>query len=175
MNNEENRRSVYKGLILYPLDNLSHRQAFELIQKNYRFKAILHDKDVDENGELKKPHLHVVLKTDSTLTNKNVADALGIDYNYIQCIVSLKGALDYLTHKYTKDKYQYSEEELLGDLQIFDNKTEEENSKFKELFQLCLQEKPKTMSQMIQLAVSHDLLEPLRKNSYIFTQWLKSK
>lgn len=175
MNSVENKRSVYKGLLLYPNEDETHKKALDIIQKNYRFKAITHDKDTDENGEIKKSHVHVVLKLDSTQPNKTVAENLGIKPNYIQVIVSLKGALDYLIHKYTPNKYQYDESELFGDLAIYDNKDENENTKFKELFKLCLQEQPKNLSQLITLANQNDLLEPLRKNSYIFTQWLKSK
>lgn len=175
MNSEENKRSVYKGLILYPNEDITHKQALDIIQKNYRFKAIVHDKDIDENGEIKKSHVHVVLKLDSTQPNKTVAQNLGLKTNYVQCIVSLKGALDYLTHKYSPDKFQYEDTALFGDLELYDSKDENENSKFKELFALCLQEKPQNLSQLITLASQNDLLEPLRKNSYIFTQWLKSR
>lgn len=174
MKNDENKRSVYKGLVLYPLEDFSHKQALVEIQKNYKYKAIVHDKDVDEFGKIKKSHVHVVLKLDSTMPNKTIADNLGITPNYVQCIVSLKGALDYLTHKYTQDKYQYSEEELFGDLEIYDSQAEKEDNKFKELFSLCYEQKPKNLTELIALACANDLLEPLRKNSYIFTQWLKS-
>lgn len=110
---DENKRSVYKGIILYPDYEETHKKAFDNIKKMYRYKAIIHDRDVDENGELKKSHMHVVLKLDSTQPNKTIADNLGIRSNYVQSIVSLKGALDYLTHKYSQDKFQYNESELL--------------------------------------------------------------
>lgn len=172
---DENKRSVYKGLILYPLEDETHKQAFIEIQKNYRYKAITHDRDTDENGELKKSHVHVVIKCDSTMPNKTIAENLGITPNYVQCIVSLKGAMDYLTHKYTSDKYQYDEADLLGDLEIYDNKAECEDSKFKELFDLCIKKEPRNLSDLICLASNNNLIEPLRKNSYLFTQWLKSR
>lgn len=110
---DENKRSVYKGIILYPNEDETHKKAFDNIQKMYRYKAIIHDRDVDENGERKKSHMHVVLKLDSTQPNKTIAENLGITTNYVQSIVSLKGALDYLTHKFSQDKFQYNESDLL--------------------------------------------------------------
>lgn len=83
-----------------------------IINNNFRFKAILHDRDINEYGEIKKAHYHYVIKLDSTQTNEWLANTLEITPNYIQKIISLKGALDYLTHKYSPNKFQYEEEEL---------------------------------------------------------------
>jgi len=52
--------------VLYPEDP-THAEAIEkLKQGGYNFAAILHDKDVyedgDHQGELKKPHWHIVLR-----------------------------------------------------------------------------------------------------------------
>lgn len=60
-----------------------------------------------------------------------------------------------------------------GDLEIYTDKNELEDSKFKELFKLCLEYHPRNLSELVAIAVENSLLEPLRKNSYIFTQWLK--
>ena len=127
-----NRRSIYKGLILYAEDE-KHKNAMQIIEKNYKYKAILHDRDTDENGEIKKPHFHYIIKCDNSCPNSTIATALGITENYIQVILSLKGAYDYLTHKYSKDKFQYSSSDLFGDLEIED--TDKDITDFVDLMQ----------------------------------------
>lgn len=169
----DSTRSVYKGLVLYPLEDMTHEKALQIIDKNFRYKAITHDRDTDENGELKKTHVHVVVKLDSTMTNAWLAEKLEIKENYIQKIYSLKGALDYLTHRYTPDKFQYDETDLIGDLELYDNKAECEDMKLKGLLDICFIKKPRDMRELIVLSSNAGMLEPLRKNSYLFTQLLK--
>lgn len=166
-------RSVYKGLVLYPLEDTTHEKALQIIDKNFRYKAITHDRDTDENGERKKSHMHIVIKLDSTMSNAWLADKLKIKENYIQKIYSLKGAIDYLTHRYTPEKFQYSDTDLIGDLEIYDNKAESEDMKLKGLLDLCFIKKPRDMRELIALASNNSMLEPLRKNSYLFTQLLR--
>lgn len=169
---KDNTRSVYKGLILYAED-LTHQKAMQIIKDNFKFKAILHDKDIDEKGELKKPHYHYIVKLDSTLTNSWLAKKLNIQVNYIQVIISLKGAYNYLTHKNNKDKFQYELSETFGDLEILTDKDDISNRDFKKLVYLMKTNHITTMKGLCQCAMDNDLLNTLRKNSYLFTQLLK--
>lgn len=74
---------------------------------------ILHDKDFDENGEVKTPHFHVVSRFScqfrkSTLINK-ISKYLNIPSNVVsvaKCQVLTK-SIRYLTHLDFKNKYQY--------------------------------------------------------------------
>lgn len=170
MNNEK-IRSVYKGLILYPSDN-THVKAMQIINNNFRFKAILHDRDITEEGELKKAHYHYVIKLDSTQTNEWLANNLGIKPNYVQKIISLKGALDYLTHKYTSSKFQYEDSELFGDLSL--RTDDNDDSDFVRLCQLIIDYKIHTFKELICLAEKEQLIATLRKNSYFISQMLKN-
>lgn len=164
-------RSVYKGLILYP-DDSTHVKAMQIINNNFRYKAILHDRDIDQNGEIKKAHFHYVIKLDSTQTNEWLSNTLEIKPNYIQKIISLKGALDYLTHKYTPDKFQYEEEELFGDLSL--RTDENDDSDFYRLASLIVDYKIHTFKELLPLCEKEKLLTTLRKNSYFYTQMLKN-
>lgn len=107
-------------LVLYP-DDPSHAAAVDLLQSGgYNFAGILHDKDpVDDNapdGELKKPHWHIVLRFKNAVWNTAVAKELGIAENYLQSCKSLDGALCYLVHYGNDEKYQYDFETTFGSL-----------------------------------------------------------
>ena len=58
---ESNFKSRSFCILLYP-DCSAHMDALNFIRQNYSYAAILHDKDLDDNGELKKPHFHVVIR-----------------------------------------------------------------------------------------------------------------
>lgn len=85
------------------------------------YRAIIHDKDIDENGEKKTNHCHIVIKLKdrkkaSTIANWfEIKDENGKNINtYIQTCENIQGAIEYLTHKNHKNKYQYKESEIFG-------------------------------------------------------------
>lgn len=108
--------------VLYPEDP-THASALDKLKSNgYSFAAILHDKDVYEDGEhqgeLKKPHWHVVLKFKNAVWNTSIAKELGVGSNYLETCKSLDDALLYLVHfGYENRKHEYNLEEVFGPLQ----------------------------------------------------------
>lgn len=75
----------------------------------------LHEFDLkNEEGELKKPHYHIILCY-SGPTTYNAVKALTVDElnsTIPKALDSVRGAYDYLTHKHDPDKFQYSEDEI---------------------------------------------------------------
>lgn len=72
-----------------------------------------HDKDVKADGELVKPHHHLILEfpntTTSTFPEQVVNRINGV--GCFQCI-SIKGSTRYLTHMDNPEKYQYPREDV---------------------------------------------------------------
>ena len=103
--------------VLYPEDE-THAACIEKLKTGgYNFAAILHDQDVNEDGELKKPHWHIVVKFPNAVWNEALAKELGITSNYLEKARSLDSALLYLVHFGYEDKYQYDLQEVFGSLQ----------------------------------------------------------
>ena len=107
--------------VLYPEDQ-THTQAMEKLKSGgYNFAAILHDKDVyedgDHKGELKKPHWHVVIKFPNAVWQNSLAKELGLTPNYLEQAKNLDSALLYLVHDGYEDKAQYELSEVFGPLQ----------------------------------------------------------
>lgn len=112
---EKNLRSRCYHLILYP-DNEEHVKMLDLIETNYNYAYILHDKDfIADTGELKKAHWHVILYFEHAKLLSALAEELQIAPNYIRTEELRKG-LFYLIHRNNKDKYQYSVSEVVGPL-----------------------------------------------------------
>jgi hypothetical protein len=76
--------------------------------------AILHDKDINDDGSIKRAHYHIVLdfsqtgKRLSTVLNL-LSDGLACDKNRISCLKVLTafGAIRYLVHMDDPTKFQY--------------------------------------------------------------------
>ena len=79
------------------------------------YAYIIHDKDVDSEGHLKAPHVHLALRFNNSYDTKHIAQWFDIQENYIS---KVKGKwvdmLKYLTHKNASDKYQYSDDEVVS-------------------------------------------------------------
>lgn len=114
----KNERSLYWNLILYPDEDISHKNALEYIQHHYSYAYIIHNKDIDQNGELKKPHVHCVIKFNNYRWKNAISEELNIPSNYLQKCNNLKSSLEYLIHFNEDDKTHYNINEVFGDLKI---------------------------------------------------------
>lgn len=115
-------RSRLYVAVLYPEDE-THVACIEKLNTNgYNFAAILHDKDVyedgDHKGELKKPHWHIVLRFKNAVWNTAVAKELGITANYLEACKDQDSSLLYLVHYGKEDKAQYDYEEVFGPMKL---------------------------------------------------------
>lgn len=114
MNNE---RSCSWAMVLYPSEDPSHKDAFDFIIKNYsKYAYIKHDKDVLDNGELKKEHYHFLVQFPNYRWRNAIANELNITPNYLEKVRNVENSLKYLIHFNNSDKYQYDIDEVQGTL-----------------------------------------------------------
>lgn len=74
----------------------------------------LHDSDRDPTGDLKKPHYHIILCYNNTVTGRMVKSLVDdLNQPIPMPIDSVKGLYRYFTHKDNPDKYQYSENDIM--------------------------------------------------------------
>lgn len=109
-------RSRVHMVLLYP-ENAEHLEVLENIKCNYDYASILHDKDTDDDGVLKKEHIHVIIRTQNATWNTALCNAIGLkEINLVQHIRNLDNALMYLVHFNEPEKYQYDIAEVRGNL-----------------------------------------------------------
>ena len=107
-----NKRFYNFILVIYEDDEL-FKQQFANLQINYSSIYICHDKDVDEEGELKKKHYHFIVKLKNAKTISALSKDTLVSENMIEPIKkSFDGSLRYLIHFGRDDKYQYSVDEV---------------------------------------------------------------
>lgn len=114
-------------LELYPE---SHQlQIDNLLNSGWSYVGILHDKDTNLEGELKKSHYHFLIEFDNPKLYSTVCNKLGFSFKkdkdgkglppYGEPCKRFKDCAKYLVHKGTDDKYQYSVDELFGEDLLF--------------------------------------------------------
>lgn len=87
----------------------------------YRFALIRHDMDTDENGELKRPHWHLIAEAPTGQRPRaktwvlRLSQVLGYPENCISVmqLTTWETDFQYLVHKNNPEKYQYSVSEVL--------------------------------------------------------------
>ena len=75
----------------------------------------LHDKDVNADGELKKPHWHILLSADGPITEAAVKKIIEpVNGPIPQKCGSGRGLVRYMIHMDNPEKYQYPRDEIIG-------------------------------------------------------------
>lgn len=165
-------------------DNLEHNAAIWKLQNNgYDCVGIKHDKDIytedkfnedltikHAKGELKKKHFHFVVKFRNARFISAVAKELGIDERFVEICKSFKNSSSYLLHIGHDDKYQYDNDELIGNLvpdvlKLIDDTSED--IRFLSLLDLLDDlDGFVSRSMFARLCVKNGLYDVFRRNSY---------
>lgn len=95
----------------------------DIIERHKTIKEwayIIHDKDVDKNGNLKEPHIHLYLNFGkSGASFETVAKWFKDEPQYVCKVKGRKGdMLMYLTHQNAPDKYQYDIKSVVSNFDI---------------------------------------------------------
>ena len=123
---------------------------------------ILHDKDVDENGELKKSHIHWVGRATPRCLSV-VSNFLGLPENDIEVVKNFDNMVMYLIHLNDIDKFQYSPDDVESNLPNIGQllRRQSEGQIVKDLASAKMQ---KSWYDLVQYAVDLDSYDILRRN-----------
>lgn len=189
---KDNQRTRHWGFIAYP-DSV--RENWKDILSELGVQAVispLHDKDLTEDGKLKKPHWHVALIFDGVKSQKQIeqiTQALVVDgtKGYLPVrILSLRGTIRYFAHidDPKKAQYDFNDIEAIGGVDytsIAMNKEDvdrQESCNISQVIAIINDNKLCDFAVLADFLITNDNLDGfniLRKNSYFFGQYLKSK
>lgn len=149
---------------LYP-DSESYdcEQLLSVIRSKFiDWAYILHDKDTDDNGVLKKPHFHWVGRATPRCLSV-VAGFLGLPENNIEVVKNFDNMVCYLIHLNDIDKYQYSPDDVESNISNIGQllRRRSEGQIVKDLASAKMQ---KSWYDLVQYAVDIDSYDILRRN-----------
>lgn len=169
--------------ILYP--ESAPENWCELLQERAIPFAVspFHDQCKDENGNIKKPHYHIILTYDGPTTYNHVLELTrSLNQPIPLRVESLSGAYAYLTHANAPDKYQYNPDELrLYNGFKVPRVASGKGEKIMARMQLCslIQENEIVeFAQLVELVTAGDypdsVLNSLFRDAYFFNQYITS-
>lgn len=124
--NPPNNKSKYFCALLYP-DSTTYdtEKVIKALAMEHLTFAVspIHDRDVDDDGNLKKAHFHLLLSYSSATTLNNIKGwfkACGLpegDLHSVRVCASGVGYYRYLTHRDNPEKAQYD----VNDIRVFND------------------------------------------------------
>lgn len=168
---------IYQDDLCY-FEYMNFIEQYQFKNKNYRYLYITHDKDLDDNGNVKKEHIHVVLYFDNPRTIDSISKEMNIPSNYIESYSSIKTALLYLVHYNQGEKVQYSADDTFGNLKtdlfkyILNTPSTEEERVIKLLDLIDSYYDYTTYSKFVRDVCKNGLYDILRRNNFMFIKIL---
>lgn len=186
---KKNKSNQYKvwACILYP-ESL-HENFRQIISDSHVACVLspLHDRDVHEDGTLKKAHYHCMIKFDTYRRKATAQDFFDMLGNVPNCtfVFSEYGYFHYLWHDDNDDKIEY----LKSDLQFFGHyqepyeekdrtKQEERGMKLLELYKFINDENLHSYHELMMVLGQYGMYEEIdvaTQRAYALTQYLKSR
>lgn len=166
-------------LELYP-DNESHRKAFDLIVSDFDHACILHDRDLGDNGALKKAHWHIIVRCPHPRWMLPFARFLGVELRFLYPMDNIRNRVRYLIHLDSPTKFQYSPDDVITNIRPFvdkcflDDEEDTEESKVLLIIDMLdeIQDVVETR-QFIRLICKAGLYSVYRRSQFTFLQILK--
>lgn len=172
------RRERNICMILYPDFDESHAKALEYAKQNYECAYIVHDSDLNDDGQEKRVHVHLMARFGNARYVSSIAQELGIEENYIHKCGSLEKYGRYLIHADDPDKAQYRFEDVHGDLRPLVAKALErqktEDEKVLSVIDLLDSiDSQLNIKQFIVIMAQNGLYSEVRRNGYMMTKVLE--
>lgn len=157
------------GLVCYPESIPNLDSFFSELEKNIGvgFKAILHNKDTNKDGTLKKPHYHILFQgTLSSAEWKRAYALSGVKHH--EDFFTADDSEKYLTHEGKSNKYHYSTDDIITS-KTWDIDTWERILEKEKQLKDASDEANNTLFEIIQAIEENDL-----KNIRQLTKWVMS-
>lgn len=166
------------GIVLWPEDK-THLLALDYIKHNFEnYIYILHDKDFDENGVIKKEHYHVILRFPNQRNISIIAKKLNIGENNFYEIKSFTGQLRYLIHYDDDEKYQYDPSEVKGTLYMLGKfkqslkSSQDETSEVSLIYEFIVNNNISDLHTLLDYVIENNLYSSFRRNYAMFKDLL---
>lgn len=169
----------YFTCILYEDDENFEKYTNNISYKFDEVTYIRHDRDITEDGNLKKPHYHVIFKVGENARWVNsVAEDIQIPPNYLEGCNKDKMLL-YLIHANDPDKTQYSIEEVEGELKnhLIEllEKREEEEIRVAWVFSYITANNICSITEITKWCITNKIYDVLRRNQMIIIKLIEEQ
>lgn len=173
-----NKRVRTIGIILWT-DNPNHKLALDFIIHNFEnYIYILHDRDIKDDGEIKKEHYHVILHFPNARTIKTLSKKINVEENNFYIIKSFTGQLRYLIHYDDDEKTRYNVEEVKGTLFMLSKfkrsikGSQDETADVSQIYEFIFDNDISDLTILLDFVLDNNLYSSFRRNYCMFKDLL---
>lgn len=162
-------------LVLYP-DSESYDFSVvlaDLVGVFEQWAYILHDSDVDADGNPKKPHYHFYGKSSDKLTASGIAYRVNVPESACRVVSSWKGALRYLVHADNPEKHQYLVSDISANFPLAGIFTLSDDMQAARIFSFICDTRCTSVTNLTGWAIQNGYYSGLRRGFAIFSQLLR--
>ena len=162
-------------LVLYP-DSDSYDVSSvlaELVCVFDQWAYILHDSDVDADGNPKKPHYHFYGKCADKLTSSGLAYRVHVPESACRVVSRWKGALRYLVHADNPEKHQYNVSDISANFALAGIFTLSDDMQAARIFDYISDTRCTSVTTLTGWAIHNGYYSGLRRGFAIFSQLLR--
>lgn len=174
----KNRPLTKFSLVAYPESMGSSIQEKIEELKKYDLKEyayILHDKDSDENGELKKEHFHIYIKFSKQIRSETILKIFNT--SVFEDVKDINALMRYFLHLGEENKHEYSKEELIKNFDIdFTSNLSKEDKEIKELNMILEHVNSddfKGLNELLHFCLNNKIWSTYRRNYSIIKDYVR--
>lgn len=180
------KRSLYYASLLYE-DSCSPDYIEQLKEMHIMcLISPLHDKDIDNQGNLKKSHRHILFIFESLKSTNQVREIIDM-LGFVGCeiVMSPKAYALYLTHANAPEKFQYSFDDIIAlsgaDIYLKNAEltTTSKHDTIAEIIRYCIAEDIDCLADIIEFSLEQKkewfYVLSEGNSSYILANYLKSR
>lgn len=162
-------------LVLYPdSDSYDISEVLaNLVSLFDHWAYILHDSDVDADGNLKKLHYHFYGKSSDKLTASGIAYRVHVPESACRVVKSWKGALRYLVHADNPEKHQYNVSDISSNFPLAGIFTVSDDMQAARIFAYISDTYCTSVTTLTGWAIQNGYYSGLRRGFAIFSQLLR--
>lgn len=134
---------------------------------------ILHDSDLDAEGNPKKPHFHFYGKSSDKLTASGIAYRVHVPESACRVVSSWKGALRYLVHADNPEKHQYNVSDISANFPLAGIFTVSDDMQAARIFAFISDTHCTSVTTLTGWAIQNGYYSGLRRGFAIFSQLLR--
>lgn len=165
MSDKESR--IFLGILYPDSESYDCQKVLSRLEDTFSdFAYIVHDKDVNEEGEIKKAHIHWCGKKSSPAPLSTISNALGVEANNIKFCRNWKLSLRYLIHADNPEKFQYDAENVTANFPycaVVENKLSEMMAK--KILDYIFEKRPSTMIALMEWCILNGCWSEFRRCS----------
>lgn len=166
---------VYTGVLYPDSETYNYLNILKYIEQFKEYAYITHDSDVDDDGVIKKVHIHYVIRLPTPRSIQSISKELHLPLESVQIGKNFKSLIRYLIHLDNDEKTAYTADKIITNIDVsrYLQTDTDELTQAETLLNYIMENHITSPSLLIKYAIRSGSYSVLRRNSTLWLAVLK--